>query len=353
MAPLPPAMRAAVYKGPRAVEVEQVHVPGIGPTDVLVRVHRCGVCGTDLHAVTEGWGRPGTIAGHEWSGTVVAVGDRVEHWSEGDRVVGGPPPGCGTCVYCRRGRPSLCTEQGTPGTADYFGAFADFVRVDASQLFAVPAGLDLRTAALAEPLAVALHAVTQGNVRPGASAMVFGVGPIGALAIAALRARGHDGRIVVVEPAPTRADHARRLGADDVLQPGDLDVPNMAEPGRIVDGAVDVVLECSGRRAAMEAGHTQLLPAGTLVLVGAGMEQPTFDPNRILLNELVVTGSFNYDSDGFDQALALLASGTLPVDTLLDPNDVGLDGLLDRIEALARGEIAGKVLVDPTIEEAT
>jgi len=107
------------------------------------------------------------------------------------------------------------------------------------------------------------------------------------------------------------------------------------------------VLECSGRRAAMEAGLAQLVRGGTLVLVGAGIDPPRFDPNRILLNELVVTGAFTYDLGGFDEALALLVADRLPADDLLEPGVVGLDGLLDAMVGLAQGRLAGKVLVRP------
>ncbi len=132
-----------------------------------------------------------------------------------------------------------------------------------------------------------------------------------------------------------------------MCHPDDLDVPSIAEPGRIVDGAVDVVLECSGQAAAMEAGLAQLVPGGTLVLVGAGMASPRLDPNRILLNELVVTGAYTYDEGGFERALDLLAAGALPVDDLIEPGAVGLDGLLDAMHGLAEGRLAGKVLVRP------
>jgi threonine dehydrogenase-like Zn-dependent dehydrogenase len=107
------------------------------------------------------------------------------------------------------------------------------------------------------------------------------------------------------------------------------------------------VFECSGRAPAMEAGLAQLVRAGTLVLVGAGIERPRFDPNRILLNELVVTGAYNHDEDGFERALELLASGALPVDALLEPDAVPLDGILEALHGLADGRLAGKVLVRP------
>jgi threonine dehydrogenase-like Zn-dependent dehydrogenase len=253
---------------------------------------------------------------------------------------------CGPCV---EGRPSLCLEGGTPGTAVEQGAFAGYVAVPPSRLLRLPAGLGLREAALAEPLAVALHALTQAGPvlsQPGVRALVTGAGPIGALVLAALVARGV-GEVVVVEPAPARAALARRLGASAVVAPDDLDVPSIAEPRRLVEGAVDVAFECSGKAVAMVAALAQLGRRGRLVLVGAGIEPPRFDPNRILLNELVVTGSFEYDAGGLEAALELLASGVLPLAELVEPDDVGLGDLLGAMESLASGTLAGKVLVDP------
>src|SRR5262249_27767892 len=127
----------------------------------------------------------------------------------------------------------------------------------------------------------------------------------------------------------------------------ELHVPSIAEPGLVVDGAVDVVLECSGHGRAMEAGLAQCKRGGMLVLVGAGMAQPKFDPNRILLNEVVITGSFTYGKDGVPPALEMLASGDIPVDALVEPQPVALEDLLDAMRGLAGGEIAGKVLVKP------
>ena len=119
-------MRAAVLHGPADLRVEDRPVPDPGPTDVLVEVSHCGVCGTDLHFVIEGWGTPGSVGGHEWSGHVVAVGPDVDGWSIGDRVVGGPAATCGTCPGCRAGRLSLCTARPPVGSGPQNGAFADF-----------------------------------------------------------------------------------------------------------------------------------------------------------------------------------------------------------------------------------
>jgi (R,R)-butanediol dehydrogenase/meso-butanediol dehydrogenase/diacetyl reductase len=294
----------------------------------------------------EGWGRPGSIGGHEWTGVVADVGADVDRWRVGDHVVGGPARRCGRCGPCRDGRPALCEARGTPGVDEERGAFARYIRAHQAELLAVPEQLGLRDAALAEPLAVALHGITQSRIAPDEAALVIGAGPIGQLVLAALLAQGCT-RVTVVEPSPARQHLADRLGATAVVHPDDLHVPSIAEPDLIVGDAVDVVIECSGRRSAMEAGLAQLRRAGRLVLVGAGIEPPHFDPNRILLNELVITGSFTYDADGFERALDLLASGSLPLDLLLEPDAISLDDLLDAMRRLATGEVAAKVLVAP------
>src|SRR6266545_1979246 len=164
---LPGAMRAAVYRGPRDIVVEERPVPELGPDDVLLEVSHCGVCGSDLHMFVDGWGAPNSIGGHEFSGRVVAVGHGVTAWSAGDEVVGGPSQRCGECEYCLAGRPQLCIGRSNPGVGEFQGAFADFVRVREPELLRVPPGVSMRAAALTEPLAVALHGLTRGGVGAG------------------------------------------------------------------------------------------------------------------------------------------------------------------------------------------
>jgi threonine dehydrogenase-like Zn-dependent dehydrogenase len=340
-------MPAAVLRGRGKLEVEDVPVPAVGEREVLVEVSHCGVCGSDLHMVIEGWGRKGSIGGHEWSGTIVATGSAVTGWAVGDEIVGGPTPRCGTCEPCRAGRPSLCTERDTPGTGGEFqGAFARYVKVDERELLRVPDGVSLREAALAEPLAVALHGITLSGIQAGERALVTGAGPIGALVIAALKAMGVDD-IKVSEPSELRRSLATSLGASEVVTPDKLEDPGPFDPGKVVADPVDVAFECSGNGAAMEACLAQLRRMGRLVLVGAGMADPHFNPNRILLNELVITGAFCYDADGFERALELLSRPSFPRDLLVDPEDVGLDGLLGAIERLGAGEIPAKVMIAP------
>lgn len=331
-------MKAAIYRRPGDVEIVDVDRPaGAG---VIVAVDHCGICGTDLHMVLDGWGTPDTIFGHEWSGQVVHPGD--SDLAVGALVVGVPSAVCGQCEQCLSGRTSLCRHRPTPGNTAERGAFAEFVELDKSRLVSVPEGVSGRAAAYTEPLAVALHAVTLSEIRDDQTSLVFGAGPIGAAIIAILAARGIP--VAAVEPHERRAALAASLGAT-VRSAEQLDVP--AHPGEISGNAVEVVFETSGARVAAEDGLTQLAGGGVLMLVGTGLDYPKLDTNRLILNELRVTGAFNYDADGFRDALALIADGALPLDLLIEEEVVDLDGLLDVMQRLRAGEVPGKVMVKP------
>jgi (R,R)-butanediol dehydrogenase/meso-butanediol dehydrogenase/diacetyl reductase len=340
-------MSAAVYQSPGVITVEERPVPRPGPDQLVVRVHSCGICGSDIHQLRDGWGfAPGAVAGHEWTGTVAAVGSAVAQWAVGERVVGSASPKCGTCRRCREGKPSQCEQRQSAITDHSDGAFAEYILVRAAGVLRLPEGLSARHAALAEPLAVALHGITRSGIAPGDTAMVIGAGPIGALTIAALRAMGVSD-ITVVEPNEGRRQLATDVGASEVVDPSELELFPAWEPEALAARAVHVVLECSGHKSAIEAGFNQLRRGGILVMVGAGIEHPTFDPNRMILNELTVTGSFVYDLGGFEKALELLASDSFPNDLLIHPDDVPLSAVGEALEALASGRIAGKVMVAP------
>jgi threonine dehydrogenase-like Zn-dependent dehydrogenase len=344
----PETMPAAVFMGLRDVVVEDRPTPVPGPGELLLEVSHCGICGSDLHFLLEWGGRTGVIEGHEYSGTVAAVGSDASGWTIGDRVIGGPSPKCGTCEYCVAHRPSLCIERDAVGGdgSTWQGAFAGYKTVQAAEALLVPDELSLKHAALTEPLAVALHGITRaGGARPGTRWLVTGGGPIGFLSVAALKALGVDD-IVVSEPKESRRVLCEKLGARSV-EPSELVTPAM--PYEIVDEPFDVALECSGNGRAQESALAQLKRAGTLVLVGAGMARPKFDPNRILLNELVVTGAFVYDFDGFPRALDLLASGRLPNDVLVEQEDYPLSRLLDAAVGLHEGHLAAKAMIVPRV----
>src|ERR1700733_3296908 len=344
---LPEVMAAAVYQSPGVITVEERKVPQPAPDQLVVRVHSCGICGSDIHQLRDGWGfTKGVVAGHEWSGSIAAIGDAVTDWEIGELVVGGPGQRCGTCRRCLKGKPSQCENRNSMTSAQSDGAFAEYILCRAAGVLRLPEGLAPRHAALAEPLSVAMHGITRSGVTPGDSVMVFGAGPIGALSIAALKAMGFDD-VVAVEPTERRRELAAALGAAEGIDPAELEVFPPWEPERQSPRAAHVVLECSGPRAAIETAFCQVRRGGILVMVGAGIDHPTFDINRMILNELTVTGSFVYDLHGFERALELLASDGFPADLLIEPQTVPLGGIVDALEGLAVGRIAGKVMVAP------
>jgi 2-desacetyl-2-hydroxyethyl bacteriochlorophyllide A dehydrogenase len=332
-------MNVAVYRGEGTVPVEEFPVPELAGSDVLVEVAFCGICGTDLHAIVEeagifGWGAPGFIGGHEWSGRVVALGDDVTSWRVGDRVTASSGE-CGTCPTCRAGQPSICRVRQPD---DGQGAFSQYLRRREGSLVPLPDDLDLRAAALAEPFAVALHAVTRSNAEPGKRVLVTGAGPIGTLTVVALQVRGIE-NVTVSEPNPLRRALAERLGA------------KVVSPEELSEGTThrfNTVIETSGNPRAVTAAFDCLVPGGDMVLVGVITLPTNLNVLRILTDEITVTGSALYDEGGIQEAVALLAAGRVPVDILTEPRDISLDDVADACAKLASGQLAGKVMVVPS-----
>jgi len=343
----PATMRALVSHGGGLLAVEELPVPEPGPNDAILRVSHCGVCGTDLHHVFGPVANGPVVLGHEYSGVVVAVGTGVRGWAPGDRVVGGPGLGCGSCARCRAGTPHLCPVAPRGGAGN--GSWATHRRVDVGHLFRVPDGLDLRTAALAEPTGIALRAVRRSGARRGERVLVTGAGSIGLLAVAILAELGAE--VVVSEPSANRRARTLTLGARAAVEPRTLPRPD--RPVDVADEPFAAVIECSGRAAAIEHGLALLDRGGTMVLVGIGAgAQPALDATRLTLSECTVTGSLDYSRAEFADAIALLASGRLPVADLLEPGEVPLDRMAALLPGLVSGEIAGKILVTPGVSAA-
>jgi len=339
-------MPAAVYRGNGLIAVEDWPVPALGPDDVLVEVSHCGICGTDLHLVLEDRGRAGSVFGHEWSGTVIAAGtNAAAHWEAGARVVGNPTPGCGKCRACTSGRPSVCLEREPPDWFSSTGAYCRYLAVPATRLSRIPDSLSTRAAALTEPTAIAVHTVNLSGVTPDDRVLVTGAGPVGLLTIAVMRARGITD-ITVSEPSDDRRARAVAIGAERGVTPDTLGTPPL---GLTVKDPFTIAFECSGKPHAAESALDQLDYAGTLVFVGTGHEQPRINHNRMIVLELTAIGAYNYDADGFASAIELLASGALPLDLLIDPEDVPLDHLLPAMHRLSQGKVAGKLLVRPEV----
>jgi (R,R)-butanediol dehydrogenase / meso-butanediol dehydrogenase / diacetyl reductase len=340
-------MWAAVYVGDGQVAVEQVPCPAPESGEVLVEIAECGICGSDLHMVFERYAKPGAILGHEWSGIVAAApGD--SSWTPGDRVVGNPSPGCGTCRPCRRGRPSVCLNRVSPDLGGYRGAFCQYKTVMADSLIRIPDSLPTRVAALTEPTAIALHALRLADVRPDDRVLVTGAGPVGLLLVTVLRVQGISD-ITVSEPSAVRRRRALAVGATRVVTPESLEPPPMALPAA---EPYAVVFECSGQAGALEAAFGQLDYAGTLVIVGTGFEPPRINQNRMIIFELEIVGAYNYNDEGLQPAVDLLDGDLLPLDGLIEPDNIPLSDVMVAMERLARGEIPCKVMVQPGLSSS-
>jgi (R,R)-butanediol dehydrogenase / meso-butanediol dehydrogenase / diacetyl reductase len=351
-------MKAAVYHGPRDVRIEDVAEPGApSPDGVLLEILRVALCGTDageyahgpvmvpLHRRHAGSGHLGpTVLGHEIVGRVTAVGAAVEGVAVGDRVVPGAGMWCGACAWCRAGRTNLCERYYTLGlNAD--GGLTERLVVPAKMCRAVPDGCADDAAAMAQPLAVALHAVRRGRIAPDEGVVLIGVGGIGTFALPALVARGACVVALDVDAGKLRA--AERLGAHATLHAAEPDLPEriaVALGGR----PVDAVVETSGAPASPALAQRLVRRGGRIVLVGMQPEPRALDLTDLVLREIeIVTSVAHVCGDDLPEALELLTSGPLAAEAL--GRVIPLESVVeDGLEPLVRGDAGGKVVVAPS-----
>ncbi|MDF1727511.1 MAG: L-idonate 5-dehydrogenase [Sulfitobacter sp.] len=293
-------------------------VPGAG--QVRLRMKRGGICGSDLHYFNHGgFGtvrlREPMILGHEVAGEIAEVGEGVTHLSSGDLVAVSPSRPCGACGECLRGLPNQCLNMRFYGSAMPFphiqGAFREDLVVEASQC--VPAqGLTAGEAAMAEPLAVCLHAVRQAGEMLGRRVLVTGCGPIGVLVILAARRAGA-AEIIATDIADAGLAHARAAGADLALNTAtDPDALASYQAGK---GALDVHFECSGAEPALVSGIKALRPRGTLVQLGLSGDM-SLPMMQLTAKELNLRGSFRFHEE-FEVAVALMQKGLIDVAPLI------------------------------------
>lgn len=299
-------MLAARYYGIGQVRTEDIPIPVCGPGQALIKVAYAGICGSDLHIYRKGMfvvSVPETM-GHEFSGVVERVGEGVAEVRPGDHVVGDPRVTCGCCEWCRRGAFSLCPGLGFIGEAAP-GCFAGYLAMDAKKLIKIPRELDLRRAALAEPLAVALHIAGRGKFSPADHLGIVGAGPIGLLTLTLARAMPA-ARVTVIDVAPGRLELAGRLGAATMT----------TFPEDAAD-APDVIVEAVGLEATLAGAVRWLRPQGRLVMAGLYEDKVTLDPNDMVVKELELAGVSAYETADLHQAVKLLADGEVDVDPLI------------------------------------
>jgi 2-desacetyl-2-hydroxyethyl bacteriochlorophyllide A dehydrogenase len=340
-------MKALVFRGDRMV-LEDVADPEPGPGEVLLKVRYCGICGSDIHTFSRGVFFVGTIPGHEVSCEVAALGPGTSGWQVGDRVIAVSGRKCGQCEYCRMGRPHLCLDpEDEFGLGHRPGGFAQWLVTHQDTLLPVPPHLELTHAALAEPLAVAIHAVEISEIQPGQDAVITGAGPIGLLVADVLKSRGV-GPIIISEPIPSRRTQASRLGLDRVVDPT---TESLADAVRSTIGrGTSTVFETSGVPAVAQECFTLLRPAGTLVVVGITEMAYAFSCLLMIARELRVQAACAA-AGRMPAALELLASGKVHAAEVIT-RVVSLDEAEACMRELRDTPADGKVLIDPWLAAA-
>ena len=304
-------MQAAVFHGPRDIRLTEIDEPIPQTGEVLIKVHRAGICGSDLnrfHYGSHPW-PPGFIMGHEFCGEVAALGPGVDAWQMGQEVVVEPTLYCGSCFYCQQGVHNRCTDFSTRGItgSGTNGGFAEYVCVPAYQPHLRPPSLLPELGAMVEPMAVSVHGWHLAGVEQPDSVVVVGIGNIGLLAILVARSFGAKQILAVGKYAP-RQELARLYGAAEVLEPDD---PQLQ--AKIVDRTgglgAELVLEAAGAASSLRTAVEAARKGGKIVVLGVFHEEVALDYRAILMAEKQIIGSLIYQRRDFADAIKILASG--------------------------------------------
>jgi len=313
-------MRSVVIHSAKDLRVEERATETPGSGQVLVRIERGGICGSDLHYYNHGgFGavriREPMILGHEVAGRIAALGDGVDGLAEGDLVAVSPSRPCGQCRYCQEGKQNHCFNMRFYGSAMPFphiqGAFREELVADATQCV-VANGLTAGEAAMAEPLSVCLHGVRQAGEVLGKKVLITGSGPIGVLCVLVARRAGAS-EIVVTDITDQTLAHAKHAGADRTINvASETEALTQYTQNR---GYFDIHLECSGAPAAAASGIAATRPRGTLVQLGMGGDM-TLPIQQLTVKELSLKGSFRFHEE-FETAVRLMQGGLIDVKPLI------------------------------------
>lgn len=331
-------MKAAVLYKPLDMRIEEVDIPQISPRDVLVRTRVVGICGSDVHYFQHG--RIGSfvvekphILGHEFSGDIVELGDEVTGLEVGQRVVVEPGRTCGKCRYCREGRYNLCSEMRFHGTPPHNGAFAEYIAVP-ENVFLMPEKMSYEEGAMIEPLAVGMMAAERGRVSVHDTVAILGAGPIGQMALQAVKAHGVL-ETYVTDVEDYRLDYAQKYGAKAVINPVEEDVVDTIM--KITDSkGVDVVIEASGAKSAIGQAFEIIRPGGRIVHVGYPPTDVQVPLTDVIINELDILGVRRY-ANVFQTAIKSVSLGRALVKPFIThrfPFEKILEGFETHIERI-------------------
>lgn len=339
-------MRAAVLEDAGKIVVKDVPKPSPREEEVLVKVKYCGICGSDLHAYKTGMYGLGLTMGHEFSGDIVELGSDVKGWNVDDKVIK-KPDSCGECYYCRRGIINLC-EKGVEYGLGIFspGAYAEYVVVPTGALCKLPEELTYEQGTMVDPLSTPVRAIRLSKMKLGDTALVLGAGPLGLLTLQCAKLAGARA-VYVTEKAKKRMALAKKLGADEVLSPDEVDICSRIL--EVTDNrGPDVVFECVGVPNTIRDAIRTVRNAGKIVIEGIFDEDVETRFLDIVLNEIGIKGVFAYDNHDFRCAVELIRKKSVDVDSIITDiislNDIAKKGF----EALIKPEKESvKILVAP------
>ncbi len=345
-------MKAAVFKAVgEPLAIEDVAVPEPGPSDLILKVTACGICGSDLHMTDvcdHGGGMaplpPGAVMGHEFAGEVVEAGrDATADWRPGTRACALPYIACGACAQCLAGNGRWCAGSTYMGLGKLAGAYAEYVRVGAFEALRLPDGVDDRAGAMVEPLAVGLHAAGKAALRPGETVLVIGAGPIG-LAIA-LWCRFFGARHVVVSDlVADRVARAAKFGATDGIDAASENAVGRFK--RIAGARPDVVFDAVGVPGSQQLAMDAAPAGGRVVVAGVCMQPDRILPVKAVTKELQVNYVFMYLKQDFAFAIDMLDQGRIDPSAMIT-DTVGFDGFPQAFEALKTPTTQCKVMLVP------
>lgn len=333
-------MQAAVFKAlGQPLVIETVPDPVPGPDQVVVKVVRAGICGSDLKLTESAMMglQPGFVLGHEYAGEVVAIGTAVKRIAVGEYVAVFPAYGCGTCVACCTGTPSWCKSLRVDG-----GGYSQYALTTDRQCVRLPGGLSPEDGALVEPLAVGLHGIAVGGLPVGSRVLVIGAGPIGLTTVFWARRLGA-ARIAVTARSNRRADLARHMGADVFVEPGEDLVRRVDEA---LGGPPDIVYECVGAPGLIAQALDHVRPRGTIIVQGACTDPDSFVPFGLVVKEARIQGTVFYSLGEFQYAAEILA-GEAALLRAMVTDEIPLAALPQMFEELRHRAHQCKVLVRP------
>ena len=336
-------MLAVRLHGPGDLRMEEIPVPRPKSDEILIKVHRCGICGTDLHIVKGNFPAPNLplTLGHEFSGTIVENGSDVMGAKIGARVVADINISCGRCKFCRNNAKLFCPSVRQLGVHDA-GGLAEYVVVPYRNVYELPEQISLDDAAYVEPLACAIHGQDRINIRAGETVMIIGGGPMG-LAHAALARLQGAAQIIVSEPDEKRRALAQRMGADLTINPLTQDLREILLQ-RTDDIGPDVVIEAVGSIPTYESSVELVRRGGRILAYGAAPQNAAMQlrPFDVYVKELTIVGSYAGTYDTWPRAIALLAGGRFDPQVIVD-TIVPLANTVEAINRLEKDRSAVKI----------